>query len=164
MVAPIFCAVLAGAIDFGGALLTKYRLDAAVAAAANYALINASSVSSTNAATLASSLATIVRTSQGSTWADVTVVVNNGATATATGSGAISASGTASQADSCYCPTGTSGSLTWGSAVTCASNCTGGGYAGKFVTISASRTYATLLPDYNLIGSPLRARVTVQVQ
>jgi Flp pilus assembly protein TadG len=164
LLTPVFCLLLAGVIDLGGALYTKFKLDAAVTAGANYAQINASSVNSSNGQTLANNIATIVETSQGSGWADDGVTVNNGPT-TAVTSGTATPSGTAANADACYCPSGTVGSFTWGSSATCGSSCAGGGYAGKFVTITATKTYTPIFSSYGIVqNDTITATAAVQVQ
>jgi Flp pilus assembly protein TadG len=166
LVTPIFCLILAGIVDLGGALFTKFKLDAAVTAGANFAQVNAGNVGSTNGQTLANNIATIVETSQGSGWADDGVVVNNGP-ATTVASGAATGSGTATNADVCYCPTGTPGSFTWGSSVTCGNACPGTntGYAGKFVTITASHAYSPIFSSYGIVqNNTISASAAVQVQ
>jgi hypothetical protein len=159
LIAPIFGVILAGAIDIGGALFTQFGLNAAVSAGANYAMVNGSSTTSTAAGSLAMTIGDIVAGSQGSNWATATVVVNNGPTN--------SGGGSASNADSCFCPTGTSAaSIAWGGALTCGSACSGGGVAGKFVAIQASRTYAPFFPVYDFISGTqqITASMVVQVQ
>jgi Flp pilus assembly protein TadG len=159
LIAPMFGVILAGAIDIGGALYTQFGLNAAVSAGANYAMVNGSSATSTAGGSLATTIGDIAASSQGTNWATATVVVNNGPTN--------SGGGTASNADSCYCPTGTSAaSIAWGAALTCGSACSGGGVAGKFVTVQASRTYAPFFPVYNFISSThqIIASMVVQVQ
>ena len=167
LVTPIFCLLLAGIVDLGGALYTKFKLDAAVTAGANFAQINAGNVSSTNGQTLANNIATIVETSQGSGWADDGVIVNNGPSTSVTSGGTPATSGTAANADVCYCPTGTPGAFTWGSSVTCGSPCPGvnTGYAGKFVTITASHQYAPIFSTYGIVqNDTISASAAVQVQ
>jgi Flp pilus assembly protein TadG len=163
LIGPVFCLVFAGAVDIGGALFTKMKLDAAVAAGVNYAQVNAASVGAANGATLASNIATVVATSQGAGWADDTVVVNHGPQTSVSG-GAASSSGAASDADQCYCPTGTTSSLDWGAAQTCGAACPSGGYAGKFVTIAASRSYTPIFSTYGLVQNPMSVSAAVQVQ
>jgi len=166
LVTPIFCLLLAGIVDLGGALYTKFKLDAAVTAGANFAQVNAGNVNSTNGQTLANNVATIVETSQGSSWADDGVIVNNGPTATVSG-GASTPSGTATNADVCYCPTGTPGAFTWGSPATCGNACPGTntGYAGKFVTITASHAYTPIFSTYGIVrNDTISASAAVQVQ
>lgn len=166
ILAPVFCLLLAAVIDLGGVLYTKFKLDAAVTAGANFAQVNATNVSSTNGATLASNIATIVETSQGSGWADDGVVVNNGPSTTVTG-GTASSSGTASNADQCYCPSGTVGSFTWGSSTSCGTACSGSntGFAGKFVTITASKSYTPIFSTYGIVqNDTISATAAVQVQ
>jgi Flp pilus assembly protein TadG len=165
-VTPVFCLLLVGAIDLGGALFVKFKLDSAVTAGANFAQVNVSSVNSTSGQSLANNIATIVETSQGSGWADNVVTVNDGPTTTTTG-GSQTTSGTAANADSCYCPSGTAASFTWGSTVTCGTACSGTntGYAGKFVVITASKTYTPIFSNYNLInGNTITSSAAVQVQ
>jgi Flp pilus assembly protein TadG len=166
LMTPVFALLLAGIVDLGGALYTKFKLDAAVTAGANYAQINAANVSSTNGQTLASNVATIVETSQGSGWADDGVVVNNGPS-TNVSSGTPSNSGTVSNADLCYCPSGTPGSFTWGNSTTCGTACPGSdtGYAGKFVTIVATRQYTPIFSSYGIVqNNAITAAAAVQVQ
>ena len=161
---PIYCLLVAGVIDLGGALWTKFKLDSAVTAGANYAQLNAANVSSTNGQALANSIATIVESSEGSSWANDTVTVNNGP-ATAVASGSATTSGTTSNADACYCPTGTATSVTWGSSSTCSSSCAGGGYAGKFVVITATQTYTPIFSSYGIVqNDTITASSMVQVQ
>jgi Flp pilus assembly protein TadG len=166
LLTPVFCLLLAGVVDLGGALYTKFKLDSAVTAGANYAQINAANVSSTNGQSLANNIATIVETSQGSGWADDGVVVNNGPSTNVT-SGTSSTTGTASNADLCYCPTGAVGSFAWGSSTTCGNACPGSGtgYAGKFVTITATKTYTPIFSSYGIVqNDTITASAAVQVQ
>lgn len=164
LLAPVFVILFAGVIDIGSALYTQVRLEAAIAAGTNYALVHMGNVSSANGASLASSIATVVTTSNGGSAADGTVVVNNGPTVTVT-AGARASSGTAANADSCYCPTGSPASWTWGSAVVCGNACTGGGRAGKFVAVTASYSYTALFSSYGFVpNGTITAGAMVQTQ
>ena len=163
MVAPIMCLLLAGGIDLGGVLYAQFQLNNAVAAGAAYAQLNPSQANSTSGATLAQNVATVVET-QSST--DDAIVVNNGPTSTIT-KGSQAPSGTAANADSCYCPTGSASAPTWGSAVTCGTACPGSntGYAGKFIAISASTTYTPLFSSYGIVtNGTISASTIVQVK
>ncbi len=152
LVAPVMLTLLAGIIDFARVYDQEIELSSAVAAAANYALINAANINSGNAATLAASLSGIVANSNGAAWAGATVTVNNGATS-AVSNGTTTSSGTASNANSCWCPTGGSAAWGWGTAATCGSACAGGTLAGKFVTITGTRSFTTIFGGYGLIGN-----------
>jgi Flp pilus assembly protein TadG len=164
MLLPVYLLILVGAVDMGGMLYTSYQLEAAVAAGSQYAAVNSANVNSTNGASLASSIAGVVENANGSAWANNTVVVNNGPSVTVT-AGTSSSGGTASNADSCYCPTGSPPNWVWGSAATCGSSCAGGGEAGKFVTITASKAYSPLLSTFGLINNgTLTQNATVEVQ
>jgi Flp pilus assembly protein TadG len=135
--------VLAGTVDVGRLLYTASQLDAAVSAGAQYAANNYASVSksATDAANLSTAIANVVASANGSAWATATVNVNNGNDATG-----------------CYCPSGSPGSWSWGSTKTCGSSCTGGGVAGQFVTITASRNLTAMFPALGLISGGAVAR------
>jgi len=148
LLTPAFIVLLAGTVDIGGVVSTKFRLDTAVAAASNFVLVNASSVSSSAGATLATNIASVVTTSESTT--NGSVVVNNGPTATIS-SGSASSGGTAANADLCYCPTGSTNSLTWGSAVGCGSTCASGLLAGKFVLITINYTSQPVFTKFNFM-------------
>ncbi|WP_341872086.1 TadE/TadG family type IV pilus assembly protein [Methyloferula stellata] len=165
LVLPLFGLILAGVADFGGALYAKFGLDSAVAAAANYALVNATNVNSTSGASLATNLATILASARATNWATGTVVVNNGPSATVNSSGTVTSGGTASKADLYYCPTGSGASVAWGSSVAQGVSCTGGGTAGKFITIVARRSYNPIFSSYGLVkNGTITAAAVVQAQ
>ena len=164
----VFLVILAGTVDVGNLIFSQFQLDAQVAAGAQYAVVNAKNVSSTGGAALASSISAVVNNGQGAGagWSN-TVVVNNGPTV-ATSGGTPSASGTAANADSCYCPTGSPGSWTWGAAIACGSNCsaTSNDTGGKFVSIVATRTVAPFFPAWGFVtaGDTVTSAAMVQVQ
>ncbi len=164
LISPTVILILVGLIDLGGLLYTRFQLNASLSAAANYAMVNQASVSSTSGASLASTLAGLISSGQSTNWADSAVTVNNGPTAGSSG-GTISTGGTASSADSCYCPTGAaSSSVTWGAPQTCATTCAGGGYAGKFVLLSASRAYSPIFTGYGMLSQSGTMTVSSLVQ
>jgi Flp pilus assembly protein TadG len=164
LLSPMLLLIFAGSIDLGGALYVKFRLDGAVSAGANYALVNAANVGSANGATLAGNIATIVESSASASWANDTVVVNNGPTETVT-NGIASPGGTAANADQCYCLTGSPPNWSWGSAATCGSSCGGGGLAGKFVTITATHGFTPLFASYGIVhNGAITGSAVVQTQ
>jgi Flp pilus assembly protein TadG len=149
LLAPLLALILAGAVDFGGVVFQRFNLDNSVSSASNFALNGKASVNGTSGATLASTLGTIL-TSAGTT--SGSVVVNNGPTVTIS-NGAASTPSNSTSADSCYCPARSGSTITWGSAATCGSTCGTGGKAGKFVVISASRSYTPLFSNYGFIDA-----------
>jgi Flp pilus assembly protein TadG len=164
LMAPLLLTLLAGITDFARVYDQEIELSSAVASAAEYALINAANVNSTNATSLAGTLSSIVANSNGAAWAGATVTVNDGATSAVT-NGATTASGTAANANSCWCPTGSSAAWGWGAAATCGSACAGGTLAGKFVTIAGTRAFTAIFGNYGLIGNTtLHQSTIVQVQ
>jgi Flp pilus assembly protein TadG len=152
IIVPIFLMLFMGVIDVGQMLYAYYQLDQAVAAGAQYAALNAANVTSTNGAALATSIATIVENANGTAWTNDTVVVNNGPTVTVT-NGSAASSGTASNANSCYCPTGSPPSWTWGTAMSCGASCPSSGQSGKYVTVTANYSYTPILALYTFIHS-----------
>ena len=159
IIAPILCLVLAAMLDFGLLLFVRFGLNENVSASTNYAIVNAAKVNSTDGAGLASNLAAIIPAT-----VDATVVVNNGPQVSRA-SQVASASGTAANANSCYCPTVSGSTITWGSAATCGSACTGNGFAGKFVSVRASTNYSALLGSYGIVqNGTVSVDALVQVQ
>jgi Flp pilus assembly protein TadG len=153
MIAPVFGLLLIGTIDFGAAIYDRFALNGAVSAAADYAIINASSVNSANGRSLAQSLGNILSSGPGADWANAAVTVNNGPSATLSG-GVLTLGGSSSPADLCYCPTPASGGgVNWGSSMTCGSSCSGGGVAGKYVTLAASVRFTSMFGSSGLIPS-----------
>ena len=161
---PVFLILLMGIIDLGQMLYAYYELDQAVAAGGEYAALNAANVTSSNGPALATSIATAVTNANGSNWANGTVVVNNGPTVTVTNGTQVS-SGTASNADEYYCLSGIAPNWNWGTGYSSQVSCTGGGTAGKYVTITASYPYVPLLQFYNFVRSgTLTQSAAVQTQ
>ncbi len=154
LIAPVLVLLLLGTVDIGTAIYDKFALNAAVSVAEQYAIINASSVSSTAGPGLAQTLASIASNASSANSADASAIVNNGPTATMS-AGALTTGGTPSAADLCYCPTPASGGgvSSWGSSMTCGSTCSGGGIAGKFVTIVASTQFTSIFGSKSLIPS-----------
>jgi Flp pilus assembly protein TadG len=162
--AIVFLLLLAGTIDVGNVLFTEFELDSAVAAGAQAVAVNTAQVNSTQGASLATSIATTVANANGTGWANVTVVVNNGPSVTIS-NGSPSSGGTASNADSYYCLTGTPGSWSWGGAVTAGTTCSGNIQAGQFVTITAQRAVSSFFPKFGFIPSgPIVQAAVVETQ
>lgn len=144
LLVPIMLLLLGVMLDFGFNLVMRFSVTQSVSSSSNYAVVNGTSVSSSSGATLAQSLATLVPTA-----IDVAITVNNGPALTRT-SGTVSTSGTASNADICYCPSLSGGAVTWGSSVSCGSACpTGGGFSGKYVAITGKQMYT---PMFGVLG------------
>lgn len=162
MMSPVVVILFVGIIDCTHAFLVEMKLASAVAAGAQYVVNNTSSVASAGGATLAANTASIVGNTVATGWASGTIVVNNGPTSTFS-HGSATASGTASNADSCYCLSGSPGAWTWGNPVVCGSACTTS-LAGKFVTITASRTLTPFFSHYFVLPASLTQRIVVEVQ
>ena len=161
---PAFCVILVGSADLGAVLYTKFKLNSAVSAAANYAIVKAENVNGTSGQSLANSLAAILSGANTSATTTGTIVVNNGPSATVMASGTTS-SGTAANANSCYCPTLSGGTLSWGGAQTCGATCAGGAIAGKYVSVTAQQTYTPHFSNYGVVqNNSISARAVVQVQ
>jgi Flp pilus assembly protein TadG len=164
LISPILLTLFAGIVDFGRVYRAELQLSSAVAAAAQYALLNAANINSANAASMAATLSGIVANSNGANWAGATVTVNGGSSSVVSG-GVTTAGGTAANANGCWCPTGAVANWTWGTAATCGTACAGGTLAGKFVSITGSRAFSAILSSYGLIGDrTLHQSVIVQAQ
>lgn len=139
--AIVFILLMGAVVDFGGLAYARFKLESAVSAASNYALVNGGAITAADASTLAGSVASLVASADNSVSGKV--VVNNGPEAIIA-NGSASTTGSASYAANCYCPTNSGESLTWGSAVACNETCASGGRAGKFVEINVKRPYTPL--------------------
>jgi Flp pilus assembly protein TadG len=145
--ALVFLTIVAAVVDIGLLLFTRSELDAAVSAGAEYAANSAPLVSDP---TLNTNISDIVNNAYGTGWATSTINVNNG-----------------NDSSHCYCPTGTPGNWTWGTAHACdGSSCPGGsGVYGQFVTITANRTVSPLFPAFGFVGSgTISASALVETQ
>ncbi|MER9326981.1 pilus assembly protein [Mesorhizobium sp. M0152] len=159
LVSPVLLLILAGTVDIGGSLKAKFELSSAVSAGSNYALLNGDKVNSSGGSALAGNIATVVTSGLGGNGGNIQVVINNGpALAYAASTSTATQTGTAANADLCYCP-GNSGAVVWSTPVTCGSICPAGGIAGKFVTISASKPYAPLFGGFGIVND---GNITVQ--
>ncbi|HET6606880.1 MAG TPA: TadE/TadG family type IV pilus assembly protein [Rhodopila sp.] len=165
LTAPILSVLFIGSVDAAQVFIAELQLTSAIYSGANYAIVNQANVSSTAGATLASSIATIVGNVNGSGWASGTIVVNNGPTVTFSG-GANTASGTATNADSFYCLTGSPGEWSWGTGQTNNTASCGASQPspGKFVTITASYAVKPIILGLNFGDGQISQSVAVQVQ
>ena len=164
---PIYILVIGGVIDIGRAISMEFNLSNGVSAAASFALNNASSASSASGAALASNLVNILASSYSAGWANATVVVNDGPSASITNGGAIATSGTASNADLFYCPTGSvKVGITWGSSYTSAgqSCSTGGPVSGKYIVLTATKSFTALILPASILSNSFTVAAVVQVQ
>jgi Flp pilus assembly protein TadG len=143
LIAPTLIMIFAGVADIGFALYKWSELEQALALGANFAIMNKSKVEATDGQTLADNIAKMVANSNNSDMnATATVVVNNGPTATVTTGNTPNESGTASNANSYYCLTGSPTNWAWGAAYSDNTHsCTDGSQSGQFVTITVSYTY-----------------------
>jgi len=153
MVAPVFLIILAGIVDVGAVLFVKYRLNAAISAGSNYALVNGQDISQNNGSTLAVNIARLLAGQGANTGASAqaVVAVNNGTQIMMSGGTATSTT-LPGNANSCYCPAVASSTVNWGSSKTCGSACTGGGVAGKYVIITVGRPYSPMFSGYGIVN------------
>lgn len=158
LLAPILALTLAATLDFGLVVYIRLSLNQAVSAAANYAMVNADTVS-TNGAALASNLAAIVPNGN-----DVTIVVNNGPTLQRI-SGVVTSSGSQSNASACYCPKLDGDTLSWGNQSACGAACATGAAAGQYVVATAAEAYSPMFSGYGIVqNGMISVRSIVQVK
>jgi Flp pilus assembly protein TadG len=136
---PFFVLIVAGTFELWYLIYTGSQLAAAVNAGALYAANNATQVT-VSPTTLQSNIEGVVANANGTSWATITVDVNNG------------------DATHCYCPTGSPGSWTWGTTMACGNACSSGGVAGQFVTITASHSLSPLFPTFGLTDNSTISR------
>ena len=145
--ATVFLTIFAGTIGIGLMLYTDFQLDNSVNAGAQYALNNTAMVGS-SPSTLSTNISSIVNNLNGTGWATSAINVNN-----------------SNDSTHCYCPSGSPGNWSWGSAVSCGSTCGGGGVGGQFVTITANRSISALFPTFGFVPNGTISRsVLVETQ
>ena len=158
LVLPILLLLLAMAVDFGAVLHTRFQLNAAVSAGANYALVRGEEAAGSGASALAREIVALVADNQGAGWADAESLVNDGPHAVRSGQGTVE-TGSTDHVRDCYCLTGSASSPVWGGTVACGDECPSGGYAGRFVLIEASRAYRPVFSNYGMVSD---GRLTIQ--
>lgn len=163
LITPILILLFVGIFDVCQLLLLRFRLDAAAASGANFALLQAKKVNSLDGPTLAGQIAALARSDSGSNVATVAVDLNHGPQASASGTANVVASGTATNADQCYCPQASP--FAWGAGVSCGTACASNLQSGKFVRVTITRPYSALFSNYGMVSNGnIVATSTVQTQ
>lgn len=150
MISPIFIVLMTGMTDLGGAFRAKMRIDTALSAGANVALLGADKLTAANAGALMAKAGIVVSQGIDDAGATVSVGVNGGTPATVAG-GKVTAAGDPANADKCFCPTRSGSTITWGAAATCGSACASGEPAGKFISLAASVPYSPFFPQVGIM-------------
>ncbi len=150
MLAPVLFVMILAVVDLGNVLYAKFRLTDGVAAASTYALTKAADISTSSAHDVAQAAATLAGNSNGPGWARATVVVNNGPIGTSSGDGASATNTNPSTTNGlCYCPTSRTD---FGSSKICGIACGSGGTAGRYVIVTARRSYSPVFSSYGVVG------------
>lgn len=163
IIAQVLAVIFAGTAEIGLIYFKRLQLSNTLATATNYAMVNPASVSAAGGAALATTLGAILANDGIAAPATVRVVVNNGPQRSIENNVA-TGTGSASDADRCWCPTGGT-AVTWGTATTCGSTCTSGLRAGKFVELRVSRAHTTLFTGYGgVVDGRISLMSLVQVE
>jgi len=164
IIAPVLALIFAGTADIGAVLLKRFQLNDTLSAAANFALVSQANVSSTKGPALAAALTGIVSGTGATHYADSLAVVNNGPSSKVAAGVTTTPTGTASNADLCYCPTRTT-TLVWGTSVACGYACPSGLRGGKFIQLTASKAHTALFGNYGIVSNgTVSVSALIQVQ
>ena len=148
LMAPIFAVLLIAIVDFAFAFYSKQQLATAVSTSMQFAYDNGQNLTSTQVPTFLANVATGARTATTLNLGAPTVKFNNATDG--------------SNAGSCYCIDGTTG--TW-TATTCGASCSSNGpTAGKFVSIKATYSYTPIIRSDFLASGTISDSVLVRVQ
>lgn len=160
VLAPVLVLLCTATIDFGYFLFLRTQLSGAVAAAAQYTFLNASTASTASGAT------TLVN--------NTTTVLQNAASASTAGLGAALTPNVVYNNgggfNTYYCVSGDANgaNLTWTVVTSSSTSCHNNGaapYGGKFMTVGASLSFTPLFPgDRFLTGSVISDSVIVRLQ
>lgn len=150
LVTPLMLLLLAAMVDFGFLVHTRSTVETATSSAMSYALARGQDLDAGNAPAYVATVADIASRQLG---ADVSidVVLNRSLTASLTDAG-LTQSGSGDAARQCYCPASSAGKTDWGSPARCNAPCPGGGFAGRFLLIRASRPYQPLFLEFGLVA------------
>lgn len=162
LMANVLLLTLAAVGDLGLVLYRRVQLGKSLSAASSYAIGQSARANSTAGSALAGDIAEVAFSTAGSNvLSTADVIVNNGPAVSKTGASKVP-SGTAANADSCYCPSGTS----LGAAVSCDGSCAGSSARpGKFVEITVSRNHSPIFSDYGIVSNnAISLTSVVQVQ
>lgn len=150
LIAPLILLLLAAVVDFGLLVHNRSTLETATSSAISYALAKGQDLKASNALTYAATIADIASRQLD---ADVTVdVILNRTLATSRTEAGLTQDGPSSAANLCYCPTRSAGTIDWGDSTRCNGPCSGGGFAGRFLTIRATKHYQPLFLEFGLIS------------
>ena len=141
LLAPAWIALVVCTLDFTEAFYLKMRLAAAVDAAAQYAFLNAQTVTASSVASFLANVQTVARASAGlGAAAAVTVLFNN--------------ADSDANASNYYCVGGAS-PVVFTSTGTGSASCGGSVVSGKYVTITVSGTMSTFFSSDPAFGSTI---------
>lgn len=140
ILAPVFFVILAGIVDIGFTLYSKFRMESQVSAVANYAMtsnnIPTSDSTKKEFEDFLERLVDIARLSATNntiqSLSKIHVNLNNSYTGTWESDKFTGNIQSGDVAD-CYCPSRAASTITWGSSVTCGSVCSNGSRAGKYL-------------------------------
>lgn len=149
-VAPIFLLIVAGIVDIGGALVARSDISAAVSAGSNFLLVNAPRVP-TAPEEVARQAAVITGNSLPASGI-VRITINGGLTVEYS-DGKFAITGDKASASQCFCPQKSAASMTLGSSLQCGKPCEAGGYAGRYIQISAAHDYSPLFGGFGMMSS-----------
>ncbi len=154
LIGPVLMLIMAGAGDIGLAVMSRMQVNEGVSAAANAALMSGAGLSGASADATATALAKILQRTRGLASPDATyrITFNGGRTYDFRGGQGV-ASGAASAADECRCPTLANGVIAWGAKVACNTPCSNKSLAGRYVSIEVTRPYRPLFAQYGFIGN-----------
>lgn len=164
MIAPLFVLILAGVADIGAVLHTKFRLNSAMSAGANYAMVNGGQMEADGGETLATALVSILTDTPFGDAAGSYVQVNGGVSMSFA-DGRTSIENGPGNAGKCYCPAASGSGVDWGPAMACQTACSGGGLAGKYVLMSVTVPHSPLFGSYGIAeDGRVSVRAVVQVR
>jgi Flp pilus assembly protein TadG len=146
---PVLSAFLIFVADFGLAFNVKLKLLSAIAAGAQYAQTNGSSLTTSNFAAFSTAVTTVIQGVAGSS-TDITVTTK------------INNSTDGSNAGSYYCVSGSS--PTWTTAASSSTTCGTDLTAGRFVTITVTGSCNTIFTKDPVVGSLIELSETIIVR
>lgn len=150
LITPVILLLLAAVVDFGLLVHNRSTLETAASSAVSYALAKGQDLKASNAQTYVATIADIA-SRQLDADVRVDVILNRTLVNSRTEAGPTQG-GTSSVANQCHCPTRSAGVIEWGDTIRCNAPCSEGGFAGRFLTVRASKRYQPLFFEFGLIS------------
>ncbi len=160
---PVLLLIMAAFADFGSILFQRLRLDEAVSAAANHAILHSARIDASGPQGFAAELGNVLAAASVRPPASFRVNLNDHVEFRED-DGIASVMSLAGLLESCYCPIRNASGFSFGPTHPCGSSCADGSRASRYIVLEASKAYSPIFTSYGLAeGDLIRTRAIVPI-